>query len=126
MSTHGALLVFGSGPGIGRNVAALFAERGFSKVVLLSRNTDRLKEDVDFVKSKASSAEVITVKIDLASPDAVRKALDEVDDRLGNDPVEAVLYNAARVGKSEMLRFPAEDLQQDLQVRALPCLSGMP
>ncbi|EME40874.1 hypothetical protein DOTSEDRAFT_74433 [Dothistroma septosporum NZE10] len=116
MSTHGSLVVFGSGPGIGRNVAALFAERGFSQIVLLSRNTDRLKEDADFVKSKASSAEVINVKIDLSSSDSVRKALEEVDDRLGNAPVEAVLYNAARVGKSEILKFPAEDLKQDLQI----------
>lgn len=112
---HGALIVFGSGPGIGRNVAALFAERGFSRIILLSRDTNRLKEDAVFVQ-KSSKATVDVVRIDLADTQNVRKALMEVDRLLSGTPLEAVLFNAARVGVSKMFEFAPEQLESDLRV----------
>ena len=39
------LVIVGTGPGIGLAAASLFASKGFN-VALLSRNPDRLKEDV--------------------------------------------------------------------------------
>lgn len=119
-SQHNALVVFGSGPGIGRNVAALFAERGFSKVILLSRDGNRLKEDANFVKSARASVSVSTITIDLADTDNVRTALGKVDLELEGTQLEAVLFNAARVGQSKILEFPAESLETDLRVSRPP------
>ena len=99
-SQHKALVVFGSGPGIGRNVTSLFAERGFSKVILLSRDANRLKEDASFVKSAAEGVSVSTTTIDLADTEDVRKALGEVERELEGTQLEAVLYNAARGGRA--------------------------
>jgi short-subunit dehydrogenase len=44
-----ALVVLGSGPGIGVGVACNFAVRGFTHVALVSRDQDRLKKDQDTV-----------------------------------------------------------------------------
>lgn len=117
MSPKGALTVFGSGPGIGRNVAALFAERGFDKIILLSRDVKRLKEDANFVRSARKDASVSTIQIDLADDKTVQMALKELDSVLQGMPIEAVLYNAARVGASKFGEFTPEELSSDLRVR---------
>ena len=44
-SLHDGLAVFSCGPGPGYSIATLFAERGFDKVVVLSRNGSRLQKD---------------------------------------------------------------------------------
>lgn len=115
-SKHGSLVVIGSGPGIGRNVAALFAERGFSQVILMSRDETRLKEDAAFVTSSAPSASVEIVRIDLADTDSVATALQEVDRKLERSVLECVIFNAARIGISPILEFGAEELERDLKV----------
>ena len=119
-SQHGALVVVGSGPGIGSHVAALFASQGFHKVVLMSRNGERLKEDADFVKSKAKGVDVDIVTIDLADSDEVAKALSEVDKCLADSPLECLLFNAARIGPSKMLEWTAKELRNDLEVSSFP------
>lgn len=121
MSPKGALAIFGSGPGIGRNVAALFAERGFEKVILLSRDIKRLKQDAEFVNSKAGNAQVSTIQIDLADTMNVQQALKEVDSVLQGTPLEALLYNAARVGMSKFGEFSPGELEGDLRVRCSCC-----
>ena len=115
-SKHGALTVFGSGPGIGRNVAALFGERGFEKIVLISRNASRLEEDAAFVRSKASSANIEVIPIDLSDTENLRTTLKEVDKRLNRVRLECILYNAARLVPSKIMEWPAEDLESDLKV----------
>lgn len=135
---HGALVVFGSGPGIGRNIAALFAEKGFSKIYLLSRNQERLQEDIDFVKNHASAsasasasstpkvdgkadAETTTtsckaIAVDLEDPGKVRAALAELDGRLHGKSLECVVFNAARVGGSKLMEWSAVNYEADLRV----------
>ena len=113
---HGALLVVGSGPGIGQNVANVFAERGFEKVILLSRNKDRLPKDAEAVRSSCSSVKVDEIVADCADAESVRKALEAADKSLGQTPLECILYNSARPGSSDFFDFPAETLTADLQV----------
>lgn len=120
-TAKGALIIVGSGPGIGRNVAALFASRGFGKVVLMSRNAQRLEEDKAFVLSIAAGADVTNVPVDLGDSAHVQRALAEVGKLLEGDAVECVLFNAARLGMSKMMDFPAEDLERDLRVHARSC-----
>ena len=116
-----ALVVFGSGPGIGRNVAAVFAEGGFSKIILLSRDKARLSEDVKFVQAAAEEKEVKTsvdgLPIDLSDTGKVRETLTNLDMLLARYRLEAVLYNAARVGKSKLFEFSAVDMETDYRVR---------
>lgn len=114
---HGTLLVIGSGPGIGSNVAKVFVERGFKKVILSSRNSERLTKEVDEVKAAASGADVLSTTIDLADKTSVSAALGEMEKLMqGGPPLEAVLFNAARIGPSEMFTFTAEEVERDLQV----------
>jgi short-subunit dehydrogenase len=114
---HGALVVFGSGPGVGRNVAALFAERGFEKVVLISRDANRLAQDADFVRSACAEASVHQIPVDLEDTDEVPKSLERVDDCIKGTSLECILFNAARLGKSEFFEFSAARLENDLKVR---------
>jgi len=119
MSLKGALIVLGSGPGIGRSTAAYFAEKGFKYVVLLSRDTSRLAEDAKFVNSTASDAKVETLKVDLAvDENTLRGVLREVDSKLKAEgvPLEVVLYNAARVGPSKVLEWERKGLEEDIRI----------
>ena len=123
MSSKGAFVVFGSGPGIGRSTAAYFAEKGFKHVFLLSRDTSRLDEDAKFISSVASDAKVQTLKIDLAADeDTIRSILREIDEKLKAEgvPLEVVLYNAARVGPSRVLEWERKSLEEDIRVCDLP------
>lgn len=120
MSSHGALVVIGSGPGIGRTTAAQFASQGFKHIYLLSRDKSRLAEDAKAVSTVSSSAKVDVLQIDLgADESAVRNVLKEVDSKIGAAGVqlEVVLYNAARVGPSLILQSEAQQLTDDLKVR---------
>ena len=113
----GIVLPFGSGPGVGRNVGAVFAEHGFEKVILLSRDANRLAEDAEFVKSAHPASTVDVVPGDLSDHESVKKSLAKIDELLKGTPLEAVLYNAARLGKSPFFEFTPEDLENDLRVR---------
>lgn len=119
MSPKGALVVIGSGPGIGRSTAAYFAKQGFERVVLLSRDASRLAEDAKVVSSASSAVKVDTQTIDMAADEAtVKEMLAKVDAVLtaAGVPLEAVLYNAARVGPSRIMEWEARGLEEDLKV----------
>lgn len=117
--THGALVVIGSGPGIGVTTATHFASKGFKHIVLLSRNTERLSEDAAAVTKVASDTKVETITIDLADTESrVKETLAKVDAKLKewNTELEVVLFNAARVGMSKPLEWTADELANDLKV----------
>jgi len=117
VNRHGALIIFGSGPGIGVHVAARFARGGFQKVVLLSRNAARLSDDAFMVWSITPEVQVSTVCVDLTSPADLQDAFRRIEDVLGDTPVECVYYNAARVEPTSLLGESAEDLRANLEVR---------
>lgn len=91
-SRHGALVIFGSGPGIGVHVASRFARGGFQKVVLLSRNAMRLSDDAFLVYSNAPQVQVSTVTVDLTVPSDLERALRDVEAVLDGTPIECVHY----------------------------------
>ncbi|KAH0172303.1 NAD(P)-binding protein, partial [Aureobasidium melanogenum] len=117
--SRGALVVFGSGPGIGRNVAAVFAERGFQKIILLSRNETRLSQDADFVRAASAGASVDVIEYDGANMESVRAGLEEVEKAMGDVSLECVLFNHARLGPSKFFEFTVEELETDLQVSVI-------
>lgn len=116
VGSRGALVVFGSGPGIGRNVAAVFAERGFEKIILLSRNKTRLSQDADFVRAASAEASVEVIEYDGANMESVRAGFKEVEKIMGDVPLECVLFNHARLGPSKFFDFTVEELDIDLRV----------
>lgn len=118
-SIHGALIVFGSGPGVGVGVATLFAERGFEKIILLSRNATRLADDAGKVRSARTGISVYEIPADLADTKQVQESFKKVEECLDGTPLECVLFNAARLGKSEFFEFSPANLQSDLQVCVL-------
>jgi short-subunit dehydrogenase len=113
---HGALVIFGSGPGIGVHVASRFARGGFEKVVLVSRDADRLRNDAFIVYSTAPRVQVSTVAADLASPADVQRALRKISDVLGDTPVECIHYNAAKASRTTMLEESEPDLRANIEV----------
>lgn len=126
---RGALLVLGSGPGIGIAVAKLFAQRGFRRVILCARNAERLAKEVEEVKSVAEEdTEVSAITVDLGSAGSVKGALAELEGSLGGiggaddeegkgkGRLEAVLFNAARIGPSKLWEFGEEGLRNDFEV----------
>ncbi|KAK5070371.1 hypothetical protein LTR64_000042 [Lithohypha guttulata] len=118
-STKGALVVIGSGPGIGRTTAAHFASQGFQHIFLLSRNESRLAEDAKAVSAASSAAKVETLQIDVAGDEAsLKKVFSEIDSKLKATgvPLEVVLYNAARVGPSKILEWEVKQLEEDLKI----------
>ena len=120
MSTRGSLIVLGSGPGIGLAVASKFAASGFSHIYLLSRNAERLENDKATVVSASSSKDihVDTIVTDLAKPESLAAAFKQIEQ--DGTPVECVFFNAARVGPSEMLKFPVESMDDDIKVFPTP------
>jgi short-subunit dehydrogenase len=114
---HGALVIFGCGPGIGVHVASRFARGGFAKVVLLSRDAARLRNDAFIVYSNAPQVEVSTVVADLASPMELQHALRKIADILGETPIECIHYNAAKASRTFFLEESALDLRTNLEVR---------
>ena len=113
---HGALVVFGSGPGIGVHVASRFARGGFEKVILLSRDGARLRNDAFIVYSNAPQVEVSTVSADLASPADLQRALRRIAEILGDTPIECIHYNAAKASRTMLLEESAVDLRANLEV----------
>ena len=116
-SSHGTLFVVGSGPGIGSNVAKVFAERGFKQVILASRNGERLSKEVEEVKAAASGVKVDAVTMDLGDKISIKQALEQADKHLSGNVLEAVLFNAARVGPSKLLEHTPEQIESDIHVR---------
>jgi NAD(P)-dependent dehydrogenase (short-subunit alcohol dehydrogenase family) len=114
MSTDRFILVLGSGPGIGVGVASCFAEKGFRKVALLSRNAARLKEDAASVTT-ASEAGVKTYAADLADSEGLKTVLSTIETEMGIPDV--VVYNASHLTKSTLGEYGEDEVEVDLRVR---------
>jgi NAD(P)-dependent dehydrogenase (short-subunit alcohol dehydrogenase family) len=121
---HGALVIFGSGPGIGMHVASRFARGGFEKVVLVSRDAARLRNDAFIVYSTAPRVQVSTVAADLASPEDLERALRKISHVLGDTPVECVHNNAAKAARTTMLEESEPDLRANIEVGFLGVFSS--
>ncbi|THW35027.1 hypothetical protein D6C89_09738 [Aureobasidium pullulans] len=106
---HGALFLFGSGPSIG-------VRNHFSRIILLSRNSQRLSEEANSLSSDSPGLQVDTVAIDLADTVSVSEALAGVDLLLADSPLEVVVYNAARPIPSKFFEYELAELETDLRV----------
>jgi short-subunit dehydrogenase len=112
-----ALLVVGSGPGIGVSTASLFAQKKFDKVALISRDKIRLAQDRDtilqFVKAANRKVEIEIWSVDITDTTAFKAVLKETE-KFAN--FSCVHFNAARVEPSDLLTFPEEEIVKDFIV----------
>jgi short-subunit dehydrogenase len=123
MTSPQTLVLIGSGPMIGVSSASLFATRKFSNIALISRDLTRLAQDRDSVLSAARAAgKNVNVRIfatDIKNTPVFEKVLKEVE-KMGH--ILIVVFNAARVGPSEMFKFPEEEIVEDFKVCHFPSL----
>jgi NAD(P)-dependent dehydrogenase (short-subunit alcohol dehydrogenase family) len=110
------IVVFGSGPGIGRSVATHFASQGFDHLILLSRNASRLEEDKAAVNAAASNKNVRidTTTVDLSSQESIQQALQHIDSLAQG--IEVVFFNGARVAPTPLFETPVEEIENDFRV----------
>lgn len=82
--------VTGGGTGLGKGMALEFARLG-AKIAILSRKPDHLAAGVEAMTSVG--AEAIAVACDVRDPEAIARAFDEIEAKLG--PVDVLINNAA-------------------------------
>lgn len=82
--------VTGGGTGLGKGMALEFARLG-AKIAILSRKPDHLAAGVEAMTS--IGAEAIAVACDVRDPEAITRAFDEIEAKLG--PVDVLVNNAA-------------------------------
>ncbi|OWP05420.1 hypothetical protein B2J93_8363 [Marssonina coronariae] len=116
-----ALLLVGSGPGIGLATALLFARRKFPKVALISRSAERLATEAETIKSSVTDRDVSvnTWAVDITDSERYKAILLEVGEW---GDVTCVVFNAARVQPSTLLEEPESEIVEDFKAR--PLLSG--
>jgi NAD(P)-dependent dehydrogenase (short-subunit alcohol dehydrogenase family) len=112
------IVVLGSGPGIGVATGSLFASKGFD-VALLSRNAQRLQQDVIKVEKAGSNTTVQAYPVDISDHVALPTTLNKVEADLG--PPEVVFFNAARVQPSKIGETTPEYLLEDFKVSRGTC-----
>jgi len=106
---------------IGVSTASLFATRKFSNIALISRDPARLAQDRGSVLSAARAAgKNVNVRLfaaDIKNTPVFEKVLKEVEE-MGH--ISIVVFNAARLGPSEMFKFPEEEIVEDFKVCHFP------
>ncbi|PTB66203.1 NAD(P)-binding protein [Trichoderma citrinoviride] len=113
-----AVVIIGSGPGIGTNTAAVFAANKFNKVALVARNPTQLDKDAESVKSAANdNITVKTYSTDVVDPGRFTSTLKQISQDLGT--IEVVLYNAAIVSKSHHLQVTDDELIRDFKLSTI-------
>lgn len=84
-------LVTGSGTGIGRSAALMFAERGYDVVVNYSRSSDDAASTVKDIESRGARA--VAIQADVANGDDVRRLVAQTVERFGG--LNVLVNNAA-------------------------------
>ncbi|EMC98402.1 hypothetical protein BAUCODRAFT_423825 [Baudoinia panamericana UAMH 10762] len=114
------LLILGSGPGIGVAVGQVFSVRGFTHIALVSRDSNRLKEDqdkvLDAIQERGYSCQVKTWACDLTDLNALKSLLNEIED-FGS--LECVFFNPARVAGKPPLEESTEMILKDFTLTNL-------
>ncbi|KAJ4288829.1 hypothetical protein N0V88_007156 [Collariella sp. IMI 366227] len=115
MPSSKTILVVGSGPGIGRAIATLFASKRYTNVALIARRADSLQaEQAAIEQATGSHITVKTYPVDITDSTALLKALDDADAALGKP--ECVFFNAARVLPSAFFEHDVKEIEYDLKI----------
>lgn len=112
--SNNTLVIIGTGPGIGRSVACLFATKRYSRVGLIARRSESLETERLVLEKAVKGVVVKTYAVDVADRDALAGAMDEVRGDLGQP--ECIFYNAARVTQSKALDCSLDEVEYDFKV----------
>ena len=91
MSPSFYTVVFGVGPGIGRNVALRFAQAGSYAVVAVARSEASYKPIVDEIRASGQTA--IGVAADASDPASIANLFSQIDKELPDAKLAAAVYN---------------------------------
>lgn len=117
-ATNRTLVVIGSGPGIGRSVAALFASKRYNNVALISRRPEQLALEREAIEAVGQDIKVRTFAVDVADTEALLGALGEAEAHFGK--AECIFYNASRVLPSKLLEHDIKEVELDLKANRTP------
>lgn len=107
--------MIGSGPGIGRAVASLFASKRYNNVALIARRSNQLELEKTALKEAVGTpVNVKTYALDVVDSEVFLKALQDVETDLGKP--ECIFYNAARVLPSQLLSHDVKDIEYDFKI----------
>lgn len=102
------------------SVAKAFAQKHFDRIVICSRNAERLaseKKEVEAAAKEAGrSVEVFTFQTDISNVDSLRKTLAKIE-KLG--PLGMVYHNAAKIIFGDALAETVEEVEDDFKVSDL-------
>lgn len=116
--TDNFALILGSGPGLGTHIASIFASKRFNRIGLVARNKTQLEKDAKTISELASDTIIVKAyPTDMTDEHALENTLAQVTKDLGTP--EFVLYNAALVRPSALLKFSVEDILMDLKISTL-------
>ena len=119
MKTSPVVVVTGASAGLGRAIAHAFAKRG-ANVGLIARNPEALnaaREECDDLGGRAH-----WVAADVSDPDAVERAADEIEQRLG--PIDIWINNAMVSVFSPVKEMEAADYKRVTDVLYLGFVHG--
>jgi short-subunit dehydrogenase len=105
------IIIVGAGPNLSLGIAEKFAENNFS-VGLISRNEEKLKEQVADFKAKGIKAEYAIA--DAYDTLQLENAVIKLTAELGN--VDVLLYNAAAMKYKNIIDEKTEDLVDDFKI----------
>lgn len=114
------LVVVGYGPGISDAVARRFGSEGFS-VALVSRTRERLDEGVSALSDLGIEAAAFTA--DAGDPEDIRRALEEVRDRLG--PVTVMEWTAYSTSAGDVTTASTDELRAMFDVSVIGLVTAV-
>jgi len=114
--TDKVAIVTGSGQGIGRGIARVFADEG-AKVVVATRTEANGQETVDLIKAAGGEAMLMVAEIGDAETD--KRVVDDTVSHYGK--LDIMVHNAfsSRVGRIES--YNEDDLEHSLSVNLKSC-----
>lgn len=115
MTEQKSLLLLGSGPLIGVEVATLFAQNAFTHIALLSRSLTNLSRERNTILSSVPSAIVKVWSADTTDSKGVVETIKEVGEWLAGK-LDILVYNAARVHTSGFFGWDDEEVVRDFRV----------
>ncbi|MCT2585532.1 SDR family oxidoreductase [Actinophytocola gossypii] len=119
MSDRRVVVVTGASGGVGRAVARGFGACG-DRVALLARGDDGLAAAARDVRH--AGGEAVPLTVDVADPDAVERAADEIEERLG--PVDVWVNNAFVGALAPVAEMDAAEFRRIVEVTYLGYVHG--
>jgi NAD(P)-dependent dehydrogenase (short-subunit alcohol dehydrogenase family) len=103
-------LIVGAGPGLGASLARVFMRDGGMRVVMASRQLDKLQP-------VAGALGAVALRCDATDPADVKALFEQASDALGAPP-DVVVYNASRRVRGAFIDVDANEVAQAVTITA--------